>query len=134
MEERFSDFKELHNIWERILFFHLLVATDIFLIISFFFSMFVITVIVVVALFVLVSLFQLNFNNIRKNAEKQLQLQLWKQLHKNVAFSEIITPSLLFNIKFVDVFRCSRKKHSSYCYLFGCFYILIIYIYQNHLV
>ena len=134
MEERFSDFKELHNIWERILFFHLLVATDIFLIISFFFSMFVITVIVVVALFVLVSLFQLNFNNIRKNAEKQLQLQLWKQLHKNVAFSEIITPSLLFNIKFVDVFLCSRKKHSSYCYLFGYFYILIIYIYQNHLV
>ena len=62
-------------------------STNIYLIISFFFSMFVITIVV------LISLFYLHFNKTSKNVEKQLQL------YKNAVFSQISTPSLLFNIK-----------------------------------
>ena len=67
-------------------------STNIYLIISFFFSMFVITI-VVVAIVVLISLIYLHFNKTSKNVEKQLQL------YKNAVFSQISTPSLLFNIK-----------------------------------
>ena len=48
----------------------------------------------VVAIVVLISLFYLYFNKTSKNVEKQLQL-----LYKNAVFSQISTPSLLFNIK-----------------------------------
>ena len=68
-------------------------STNIYLIISFFFSVFVSTI-DVVAIVVLISLFYLYFNKTSKNVEKQLQL-----LYKNAAFLQISTPSLLFNIK-----------------------------------
>ena len=68
-----------------------LISTDIFLIILFFFSMFIITI-TVVAPAVLISLFYLHFN--KNNVEKQLQL-----LHKSPIFSQISAPSLLFKKK-----------------------------------
>ena len=49
-------------------FINLLVSTDIFLIISYFFSMFIITIIVAVAFVVLISLFYSYFNKIRKKS------------------------------------------------------------------
>ena len=55
-------------------FINFIISTDIFLIISFFFSMFIFTIIVVVAFIVLISLFYLYSDKIRKKCREAVKI------------------------------------------------------------
>ena len=122
-EMNWKNIKKLNNSNSTTYYFiNLLISADIFLIISSFFSMFIITIIVAVAVVALISLIYLYINKIRKKCRKVI---------KTIS-AQISAPSLYFKIKSNFPLQ-QKKKHSSQCHFFSYFYILIIYVYQNDL-
>ena len=82
------------------------------------------TGIAVVPLVVLISLFYLQFNKIRKQCREVIPINTQK--HRIFRDKRPSTSN--------SIFCCSRKKYNTCIHFFSCFYLLIIYIYQNDLV
>ena len=94
-------------------FINLLISTDIFLIISSFFSMFIITFIVAVAAFALISLIYLHIKKIGKNCREVII----------IISAQISAPSLHFNIK--SNFPLQQKKKTFFLVSFVQLFLYI---------
>ena len=113
-EMNWKNIKKLNNSNSTTYYFiNLLISADIFLIISSFFSMFIITIIVAVAVVALISLIYLYINKIKKKC---------REVIKTIS-AQISAPSLHFKIK--SNFPLQQKKKT---FFLVSFFQLFLYI------